>query len=124
MAPPREPLAPFDEAVIAAVADERGFDEETVVRLLRRHQETARDNPGVDDLVYEWRTQFHEDPLVEQTEEAYYLAVREHVFAEFGDYLDLSDDELAALRSAHDRQAQNAVDADVGDRDLLILTRE
>jgi hypothetical protein len=124
MSSQRDPLAPFDEGVVATVADERGMEASAVTTLVERHQQTARDNPGVEDLVYEWRTQFHDDPLVEQTEAAYYLAVREHVFEESGDYLDLNDDELATLKAVHARQVRNAVDGEVGDRDLLLLTRE
>jgi hypothetical protein len=97
--------------------------------LLARHQQAVRDLEGVtvDGLVYEYRTQFHRDPLVTQTETAYYLSVRGHVWDEFAERLDLSDEELTQLRRVHEAQFAASVGEDVGEAgngEALILTKE
>lgn len=81
----RDPLVPFDAAVIGAVAAERGFDGSTLHERVRDHQAAVRELPGVEDLVYEWRRAFPRNLLVERRTEAYYLRVPTHVRPEFGD---------------------------------------
>lgn len=121
----RDPMATFDEDTLRSVASETGLSENRLRDLARRHQERVRDLPGVDDIVYEWRNQFHQDPLVHRSEAAYVLALRDHVWIEFGDNLGVSEEELRALQSLHDAQARALVsgndrlDAD----DALVLTR-
>ncbi|WP_101297829.1 hypothetical protein [Halegenticoccus soli] len=110
---PRDPLAAFDEEVVEAVARDRGVATERLRELLRRQQESVRELPGVDDIVYEWRRAFPRNPLVERRDEAYFLAVPDHVWPEFGDALSLSSAELAALRAVHARQ----FDASLGGTD-------
>jgi hypothetical protein len=89
----------------------------------------VRELLGVEDIVYEWRNYFHQDPLVGRTEGAYYLALPEHVWDEFTDDLGLDEVEGTALLAAHDAQARAAppeagVDADRLDDDAaLVLTR-
>jgi len=99
-------LDAFTEEVIAAVAADHGVDLDRLTELVRRHQSNVRDLPGVDDIVYEWRNQFHLDPMLARTDDAYYLALPAHVWDEFADDLDVVDDERAALVAVHDQQAR------------------
>jgi len=121
----RPPLAAFDDGILATVSDENDIEENALRALATAHQNGVRDLPGVDDIVYEWRNQFHQDPLVHRTESVYVLAIQPHVWDEFGDSLGVTDAELAALRALHDRQARalagetSRFDAD----HALVLTR-
>ena len=101
--------------------------------LVARHQQVVRALEGVtvDGLVYEYRTQFHRDPLVTQDGTAYYLSVRSHVWKEFADRMDLSDDELARLKAIHAEQFAASVGeegsgekASDADETAMILTKE
>ncbi|PSQ48405.1 hypothetical protein BRD15_05330 [Halobacteriales archaeon SW_6_65_15] len=97
--------------------------------LVARHQQAVRNLEGVtvDGLVYEYRTQFHRDPLVTQTETAYYLSVRSHVWDEFGERMGLSDAELETLKDAHAEQFAASVGEETGDAkngEDMILTKE
>ncbi|MFB6157383.1 MAG: hypothetical protein ABEJ34_06035 [Haloferacaceae archaeon] len=116
----RDPLAAFDGAVVAAVAD----DDDRLRRLARRHQEAVRENPGVDDIVYEWRRAYPHQPLVGRTDGAYYLLVEPAAWREFGDALGLDDVERGLLTTLHARQFAAAV-GEPGDdrREPLVLTR-
>lgn len=122
----RDPLAAFDDAVIAAVAEESGIDEKRLRELLRRHQGTARDLPGVDDLVYEWRRHFGGGVLLERTDTAYYLSLGRSVWGEFAEALEFSPAELAAVMAVHDRQTRRRLGDDAADPDgeWMVLTRE
>lgn len=102
----QDPLKPFDPALVAAVAIETGIDESRLRSLIVRHQEAVHDSPGVDDLVYEWRKYGAYDPLVERTNDAYHLALREPVWEEFVAALDLTATEREALLAVHARQAR------------------
>lgn len=99
-------LEPFDEDVIATVARETDSTTDAVRQLVGRHQRLVRENPGVTDLVYEWRNYLEYDPLVARTDDAYYLVVLPRIWAEFGEALDLSSAELDRLELVHDRQAR------------------
>lgn len=101
-----DPLAPFDDDLVADAAGEAGLGPEAVASALRTHQESVREYPGVDDLVYEWRRGMAYDPLVTRGDAAYYLAVLGHVWTEFGERLDFGDDLLASVRRVHERQAR------------------
>lgn len=102
-----------------AVEDEGARD------LLARHQRVVRKFPdlSVADLVYDYRTQFHEDPLVARDETAYYLSVRSHVWDEFADWMDLTDDELTRLKAAHAEQFEASV-GNLANRDALVFAKE
>lgn len=125
-----DPLAPFDDGVVADAAAAAGIDAGTLETGLREHQESVRSYPGVDDLVYEWRRAMAYDPLVERAEVAYYLVVLEHVWDEFGARLEFDGELLAAVRAVHDRQARRdaaglGVDEDVYNGAApVVLTRE
>lgn len=119
----RDPLAAFDDAVVADVARKRDRSPAALRELAARQQESVRDLPGVDDLVYEYRKAFARSPVAERREAAYYLLVPGHVWPEFGAALSLSEAELAALRALHDRQFRAAVGDPDGDRDPLVLVR-
>jgi hypothetical protein len=121
----RPPLAAFDDGTFDHVAAETAVSADRLRALVRRHQEGVRDLPGVDDIVYEWRNHFHMDPLLVRTDAVYVLALPGHVWEEFADRLDVSETELDALLSVHDRQARALVDA-IGRLDgdtALVLTR-
>jgi len=106
----RPPLAGFDDETIERVATDHGLDPAALRTLVARHQEGVRDLPGVEDIVYEWRSQFHEDPLVHRTDAVYVLALRSSVWDEFADSLDLDGAADEALRAVHARQARSHVD--------------
>lgn len=109
MTAPRDPLAAFDRETIerTAAADLPADD---LARLVARHQESVRNLPGVEDIVYEWRNHFQGDPLVHRTPDVYVLALPARVWEEFADALGLEGAELEALRSVHDRQARAHAD--------------
>lgn len=116
----RDPLAAFDGALIDAVG---GEDAARLRTVARRHQETVRENPGVDDLVYEWRRAYRHAPLVARTDAAYYLLVEPVAWREFGDALALDGPERDLLRALHARQFAAVVgDHDEG-RQPMVLTR-
>lgn len=121
----RDPLAVFEDHVIGDVATESGADPAVLRDRVRHHQVSMRELPGIEDLVYEWRNLFHRDPLVERTDAAYVLVVREHVWEEFGDRLELTADELEQLRAVHARQAREyAENTDrLDDDEPIVLTR-
>jgi hypothetical protein len=120
---PRDPLAPFDEALIETVAADRDRDTEALCGLVRRHQEQMRELPGVENLVYEWRQLLPSDPLVERRTDAYLLAVEPTVWPQFADALGVDTDALAALKTVHAHHLRATVDDDRGQR-LLAETRE
>ncbi|WP_134672366.1 hypothetical protein [Halorussus marinus] len=109
-----DPLDPFPDV-----------DDEADRALVARHQEAVRALPAlsVEDLVYDYRTQFHRDPLVARTDAAYYLSVRSHVWAEFGERLDAGPDGLSRLKAIHAEQFREHVGEQAAD-DAMILTRE
>jgi hypothetical protein len=121
----RDPLAAFDDEIIAATSADSDIGKNVLRAIASAHQNGVRDLPGVDDIVYEWRNQFHQDPIVHRTETVYVLAVQSHVWEEFGDALDISAAELDCLKALHDRQARTLVsdtsrfDSD----DAVVLTR-
>jgi hypothetical protein len=116
-----EPLAAFP-----------AIEAETDRELVARHQRVVRnlEGVGVDGLVYEYRTQFHRDPLVAQDATTYYLTVRSHVWQEFADRMDLSADELARLKALHADQFAGSVgdggggESESADGEPMILTKE
>jgi len=109
----RDELAEFDDSVIETVAAEHDIAPAALTDLVRTHQSNVRDLPGVEDIVYEWRNYFHQDPLVGRTEAAYYLALPAHVWDEFAEDMGLSSAERAALLAVHERQARHADGAGV-----------
>jgi hypothetical protein len=121
---PRDPLAAFDDGVAGAVAAEFGLPPATLRALVRRHQETVRRLPGVEDVVYEWRRSLPVSPLVERRSGAYLLAVPGHVWPEFREEMALSDVEYDALRAVHARQFVRSGHEATGDREPMVLTRE
>jgi len=123
MADARDPLAGFDPTAIRAVAEDHDVPPDRLEAVARDHQEGVRDLPGVEDIVYEWRSQFHEDPLLSRTERAYVLALRDHIWAEFVDSLALSGTEAAALRALHERTAEAILDKDRTTEGAMVLVR-
>lgn len=125
MTGPRDPLAAFDDGVVEAVAAETGVPLGTLRDLIRRHQRLIRENPGVDDLLYEWRKYYPYDPLVARTDRAFHVVLLERVWREFTDRLCVSDAERRALLAVHDRQARTeAADGDVFEGGApMVLTR-
>jgi len=97
-------LAPFDHAVIRTAADENDIEFDVLREALSDHQRTMRENPGVEDLVYEWRKQY-DDPILQRTESTFVVAVPPTVWEEYGDYLDLGDTLLAAVTAVHQEQS-------------------
>lgn len=123
----RDPLALFDDAVIAEIATEFDISAEVLRGAARRHQEQMRDLPGVDDLVYEWRKTLPREPLVDRRDDAYLLVIHPGVWPQFVDALDLREAELDALRELHARVLAAEVDAaEIPDdeRDAMIVVRE
>lgn len=98
----REDSGPFDADVLAEAAWAHGVEETQLAAAVVRHQESVAALPGVENLAYEWRRRY-ESALIERTTDAYYLAVPDHVWGEFGDALGLSDAMLDAVRDLHRR---------------------
>lgn len=96
-------LAPFDLAVIRTTAQHNDIEESELRDALASHQRTMRANPGVEDLVYEWRKQY-EDPVLDRTPELFVLALPPTVWEEYGDYLDFESETLAAVTAVHQEQ--------------------
>jgi hypothetical protein len=118
-------LRTFEDDIVALVADRTEPTAERLTELLRAHQQQVRDNPGVEDIVYEWRSQFHEAPLLHRTADAYYLRLRTHVWEEFASALDIPEVELDALVDAHEEQVRRETGAERGENErFMILTRE
>jgi hypothetical protein len=117
-----ELLSPFDGEVIRSVAGTNGVDEEQLRSALADHQRTMRQNPGVEDLVYEWRKRFDE-AVLHRTPETFFMAVRETVWEEYGTHLGLDDYLLAAVVAVHQEQVlrEPAVDSDAIDADAVAL---
>lgn len=107
----RDPLVPFDADILEAVAERTGTGPARLRDLLRRHQESARDMPGVDNLVYEWRKYLPYDPVVARTDEAFHCVVLPEVWGDFADVLDVDDADFERLLAVHDRQARRAAEA-------------
>ncbi|WP_135819608.1 hypothetical protein [Halostella litorea] len=103
-----------DERVRSAAAD-AGVDADDLRALLSRHQEGMSDLPGVDGLVYEWRTTLREDPLAFADGEAYYVALPRRIWRQFADHHDMSDAEFEAVLSVHEATARAAAPDDGGD---------
>lgn len=118
-------LRTFDDDLVELVAARHEPSVDRLEDLLLTHQEQVRSNPGVEDIVYEWRSQFHEAPVLHQTADAYYLRLRTHVWEEFADALDISEVELAAVLDAHEEQVRRETGAERGDNErFMVLTRE
>lgn len=115
-------LSPFDDDVIRGVAGTNNVDEEQLRSALTDHQRTMRENPGVEDLVYEWRKRFDE-AVLHRTPETFFMAVRETVWQEYGIYLGLDDYLLAAVVAVHQEQVlrEAAVDSDAIDENAVAL---
>lgn len=110
------PDGPFSRDVVASVATEYGLSPERLTSLIERHQRSMHDLPGVAELVYEWRKHF-DGAVLDRTDATYYLSVPEAVWAEFGESLDASDDETAALVAVHRLVVSRRGDAPDGPRD-------
>ncbi|WP_424018919.1 hypothetical protein ACOZ4N_05470 [Halorientalis pallida] len=117
-------LAPFDDDLLATVAGRHDLDEATLRDLLTSHQRQVRDNPGVEDIVYEWRSQFHEQPVLQRTDDTYFLRLRAHVWDEFADALDIAEADLHAVLDAHEEQCRRETGAGIGeDERAMVLSR-
>ncbi|MHC3380883.1 hypothetical protein [Haloarcula sp. H-GB5] len=115
-------LAPFDDEVVRGVAGTNSVDEEQLRSALADHQRTMRENPGVEDLVYEWRKRF-DDAVLHRTPETFFMAVREDVWEEYGAHLGLDDYLLAAVVAVHQEQVlrETAVDSSAIDQNAVAL---
>jgi len=96
-------LAPFDDAVLRQVAAANDTELEALESALASHQRTMRENPGVEDLVYEWRNQY-DDPVLVRTPELFILALPPTVWEQYADHLDFEDETLAAVTAVHQEQ--------------------
>jgi hypothetical protein len=94
---------PFDEDVIRAVASENDVDIDLLREALADHQRTMRDNPGVEDLVYEWRKQY-DDPVLARTDALFVVSVPPTVWEQYGEHLDMETATLRAVTAAHQEQ--------------------
>lgn len=96
-------LAPFDDDVLRQVAAANDTELEPLESALASHQQTMRENPGVEDLVYEWRKQYDE-PVLLRTPERFVLALPPTVWEEYADYLGFEDETLAAVTAVHQEE--------------------
>lgn len=120
-------LSPFDEEVIRGVASENGIDVAPLRETLADHQRTMRQNPGVEDLVYEWRRQY-DDPVLARRESEYIVSVPPTVWEQYGDYLDIDRALLRSVTAAHQEQTLRKRDISLAgipaDHAALIVSRE
>jgi len=107
----------FADGPVEGAAADAGIDPDRLRALLGRHQEGMRDLPGVDGLVYEWRTSLRDDPLVFADGEAYYVALPRRIWRQFADHHDVSEAEFEAMLAAHAVTASAAVSARDGAAD-------
>ncbi|WP_254271237.1 hypothetical protein [Haloarcula marina] len=105
-------LAPFDEEVVRAVADANNVEYERLREAVADHQRTMRENPGVEDLVYEWRKQY-DDPVLFRSAETFIVGLPPTVWEDYGSYLGLDDYVLAALSAVHQEQTIRTEDVDL-----------
>lgn len=120
----RDPLAPFEDRVFAAVAEEYDVSTASLRTLVRRHQELVRRLPGVDNIVYEWRRSFPTDPVVERRPDVYFLSVPATVWPEYVSALALDDREATLLCAVHDAQLEDSLGVSPNDdRTAMVLTR-
>lgn len=117
--------AAFDSELVARVATAEGVEEAALIAGLSAVQATVSGftDLSVDDIVYEWRTQHHKDPLVGRTPDVYYLGVREHVWDDILDRANATEAELAAVRAVHAAQFRSDRDAEAPDG-AMVLTRD
>ncbi|MDS0283318.1 hypothetical protein [Haloarcula onubensis] len=96
-------LAPFDDDVLGQVAAANDIELDALERAVADHQRAMRENPGVEDLVYEWRKQY-DDPVLVRTPDLFILALPPTVWEQYADYLDFDDGTLAAVTAVHGEQ--------------------
>ena len=96
----------LDADLVTRVAIDEDVEESDLVAGLDAVQATVSGfaDLSVDDIVYEWRTRHHKDPLVARTPDAYYLDVREHVWDDVLDRAEATEAALAAVRAVHAAQ--------------------
>jgi len=104
-------LDPFDVAVIRTAARDNDIEEPALREALADHQRTMRENPGVEDLVYEWRKQY-DDPVLSRTDEMFILAVPSTVWEEYGDYLEMERPLLQAVVAVNQEQTIRSEEVD------------
>jgi len=107
-------LAPFDDDVLRQVAAANHIERELLEDALASHQRTMRANPGVEDLVYEWRKQYDDTVLV-RTPSLFVLALPPTVWEEYADHLDFDDETLAAVTAVHQEQTIRMARVDFAD---------
>lgn len=112
----------LDPDLVTRVASAEGVDEADLVAGLVAVQATVSgfSDLSVDDIVYEWRTQHHQDPLVGRTPDAYYLDVREHAWDDVLDRADATDAELTAVRAVHVAQFSADRDSEAPDGAMVL----
>lgn len=112
----------FDEAVVADVAAAESVDATHLAAALVSVQDVVGRFPdlSVDDIVYEWRTQHHQDPLVDSTPGAYYLDVRAHVWDDVLERGAVDEEYRAATREVHAAQFDASHEGDVPDGAMVL----
>jgi len=104
-----ERLSPFDDDVVRSVGAASNVGIQRLEEAVADHQRTMQENPGVEDLVYEWRKQY-DNPVIHRTESVFILAVPPTVWEEYGRYLDFTDELLGAVTAVHQEQTIKTVD--------------
>lgn len=96
----------FDVDVVDAVSERDDVDRAALESGLVAVQAVVSGfaDLSVDDIVYEWRTRHHQDPFVARTPDAYYLAVRDHVWTDVIDRGDVDGDVVSGVRAVHSAQ--------------------
>lgn len=112
----------FDAEIVSATAAEN----EVPVSALEEDLDTVQrvvagfGDLSVDDIVYEWRTRHHRDPLVARTETAYYLDVREHVWDDVLARADVASHTAARVRAVHEAQFASDRDEDAPEGAMVL----
>jgi hypothetical protein len=106
--------APFDDALVAEVADEHGLEPDALAALLERHQALCRFGVRtLEDTLYGWRTGMSGDPLVARAADVVTLDGPDFAWTDLLDWpdIDLDSDEATAIRATHARQFERDVES-------------
>jgi len=122
-----DPLARvFGPVDVDDIATRHDVTADRLRTLVSSHQEGMAELPGVENLVYEWRSQF-DLSVRHQSDRCYVVDAPAWAWAEFATALDASEEEMAALQEVHRHAvlAHDHTDLPAGsDANPMVLLRE
>ena len=122
-----DPLPPvFGPVDVDEIATRHDVTADRLRTLVSSHQDQMAELPGVENLVYEWRSQF-DLPVRHQSDQCYVVDAPPWAWAEFATALDAREDEMAALQEVHRHAVLGHEDAELpadADANPMVLLRE